>query len=339
MGFKEKLKKMSPVFRSRDIILDNINSLSSKIDSINRRIDILDEKNEYLFWLSQINKSRINDLELKKEVFMLMPKPTGDLRKIQIAEDSILKRIKAICKENDIEFFLSDGTLLGAVRHHGFIPWDDDIDISMMRDEFLKFEKAIKNDSFIELKRYYCYYSYHDSNTLLKVKYKNNESVFVDIFVFDYIECCDKNIKKIVDKYNEINNAFHKELADCLLDKGYTDFYINNNYVPKYLPDMDPVFDELFQKYYSNFSEIGNGSYICQSIDVKNTFPDYGKLLPYNHYFPLSKNNVLFEDDYYDCFKNYYDYLEVHYGDIWKLPKNLFSHHLYEIKTSEINTN
>lgn len=65
-----------------------------------------------------------------------MPKT---LRKLQLLQLEILRDIDLVCRENDITYYLTYGTLLGAVRHGGFIPWDDDVDIAMYRDDYDRF--------------------------------------------------------------------------------------------------------------------------------------------------------------------------------------------------------
>ena len=61
------------------------------------------------------------------------------LRRLQIAELGILEAIDRVCRENGIMYFIDSGTVLGARRHGGFIPWDDDIDLGMPRDDFERF--------------------------------------------------------------------------------------------------------------------------------------------------------------------------------------------------------
>lgn len=66
--------------------------------------------------------------------------PEGsDLRRMQLRMLDMLKEIDEICKKYDIPYWLSDGTLLGCIRHGGFIPWDDDLDIQMLKKDYIRF--------------------------------------------------------------------------------------------------------------------------------------------------------------------------------------------------------
>ncbi len=65
----------------------------------------------------------------------------SELREIQLTELSMLKDVAAFCDKNDIHYYLSSGSLLGAARHAGFIPWDDDIDICMDAKDYRQFVK------------------------------------------------------------------------------------------------------------------------------------------------------------------------------------------------------
>lgn len=97
------------------------------------------------------------------------------LRRLQMAELEIFKAIKAICEQNNIRYYLSSGTLLGAVRHRGFIPWDDDMDICMPRPDYNRF-RDIAQDLLPD--EYFCIdYRDRDTNdfsvgTMLKVASK-----------------------------------------------------------------------------------------------------------------------------------------------------------------------
>ena len=68
------------------------------------------------------------------------------LRQLQRVELELLVEADRICRKNNICYTMTGGTLLGAVRHGGFIPWDDDADIAMMRSEYEQFKKACEED-------------------------------------------------------------------------------------------------------------------------------------------------------------------------------------------------
>ncbi len=66
------------------------------------------------------------------------------IRKVQLLQLDMVKRLHAVCEENDLRYIVLNGTLLGAVRHKGFIPWDDDLDIALLRPDYEKLLELLK---------------------------------------------------------------------------------------------------------------------------------------------------------------------------------------------------
>lgn len=141
------------------------------------------------------------------------------LRRVQLIELDILSEVDRICRQHQIDYFLDAGTALGAVRHGGFIPWDDDIDIGMLRADYEKF-LLVAPDAFGEgffLQNYatdkapIMFSKVHKTGTTF-VEYRLRnlpiaKGIFIDIFPYDYLPAEEtaawEHIKRCADLYRK----------------------------------------------------------------------------------------------------------------------------------------
>ena len=124
-----------------------------------------------------------------------MYKKIETIEEIQAISLSILIKFDKFCREHNLRYSLAAGTMLGAIRHKGFIPWDDDIDVLMPRpdyDEFIHYHGGIcEGLSVINLENmeipYFAYSKLIDDNTVLieSIRIKNQRGVGIDIFPVD----------------------------------------------------------------------------------------------------------------------------------------------------------
>ena len=123
------------------------------------------------------------------------------LRDAQMLMVDILKEVHSICEKHGIKYFLDGGTLLGAVRHKGFIPWDDDMDIGMLREDYDRFLKIAKDelpeylflqtfetDDKYDIYQVPCKIRYNGTILIEKDIAENDEmhnGVYIDVFPYD----------------------------------------------------------------------------------------------------------------------------------------------------------
>ena len=120
----------------------------------------------------------------------------------------ILVDVAKFCEENSIVYYLGCGTLLGAIRHKGFIPWDDDIDIMIPRNEYKRFLDKYKSDNYRLLKPsegVFFYAKVYDTRTVVYESMFDKDKVkpigvSIDIFPLDGIVNDEKIVNKIVNK-------------------------------------------------------------------------------------------------------------------------------------------
>lgn len=122
----------------------------------------------------------------------------NELRKLQMCELLIADEIKRVCEKNNIRYFIVAGTLLGAVRHGGFIPWDDDMDFGMLREDYDRFvevcQKELSPDYVLQTwdtdENYpFSFGKLRLNNTHIMESFSSpsnsHDGIFVDIFPFD----------------------------------------------------------------------------------------------------------------------------------------------------------
>lgn len=268
------------------------------------------------------------------------------LRKAQLAQLEMAKKVKEICDANGIQYFLDSGTLLGAVRHQGFIPWDDDLDIGMLRKDYDKFisiaQEALGDQYFLQtwdtddhywgtyakIRKIGTVYREEASKGLL-----THNELFIDIFPFDYFPQGGIRLKimqtkiKIYAKGMTIKAGLYPWLYDIPFVKKCLSVIKN---IPAFL--LCCLSRETI-KHKCVAAMTAYNKRGTKNIDVESG-PQAGMyLLPadcFDHTVEL-----LFEDEYFKCPQGYQEVLKRYYGDYMTLPpeeKRKSVHNVIEAK-------
>lgn len=272
---------------------------------------------------------------------------TKVLRDVQLVQLDILIEFDRICKIHGIKYQLFSGTLIGAIRHNGFIPWDDDIDIAMIRSDYDKFLKACEShlspDYFLQNyntdPKYYRQFSrIRKNNTLyLQEGYKDidmHHGIFIDIFPLDYV-LPDSYIEKIRCKFlqillrlNRIRNQGISPNSNTKKKILATMVKISNLIIPK------PFFDSMKTRIMRLF-ENKNTGYLNHLSNGTSKEKFHRFLMREEEFYDVI--DWEFEGIKFPIPRNYHDILIRAYGDYMKLPpKELRKPHhgIIEIKTN-----
>lgn len=252
------------------------------------------------------------------ERFFKTDKPMNPISpsEIKSIELSILEHIDKTCRENGIRYFLSYGTLLGAVRHKGFIPWDDDIDICILRPDYEKFMKlASESDTRFRLlhlstdkKYYYEFAKVVDSKTQVfneGLLPNENEGVWVDIFPIDKVSYLRRTQRFLV-----------KVALACRILSVYRKFPAKHSRLWHPIWLASKLIGPRFFLHVTDFlskhgKDSGTVGYIASNGDAKYCFG--------SEIFAESVS-LPFEDKTFPAPKEYDRYLTCLYGDYMQLP-------------------
>ncbi len=236
--------------------------------------------------------------------------------------------LRNICEENSLQLFMGGGTLLGAVRHKGFIPWDDDIDFYMRRDDYDKLIRIMQLSNSTSRYKLYChelnkdynypYAKYVDTSSILYEKGCNcgvELGLYVDIFPIDGLGNTYSEAKKQMRKmflYNSLIVSLSIDLwrKEASLAKNLAVFMLK-------IVALCYGKDRLYRK----ISKIAhdcpyrNSAYVGQYMEATGDKRIFNKESVYSRLIPMQ-----FEGEKFLGMENFDLYLKQTYGDYMTLP-------------------
>ena len=245
------------------------------------------------------------------------------LDQIHEVELEIMDEFVRICQKHNLQYFLTGGTMLGAIRHKGFIPWDDDIDVGMTRKDYELFIKYAKEEldtkyfldchetnkeyylPFAKIKKNNTIFDEEDSHHL-----NNHKGIFIDIIPFENAKNSDSINQKIqaIIVRNITETMFYKKKIRKLNKTRHPILTLAFSIIPNY---------ELMklQKYISMINKDDNSEYM---VALAGTYAYQKETMPRNVFLPTKKTK--FENKEYLGMNKPEEYLTKIFGNYMELP-------------------
>ena len=260
-----------------------------------------------------------------------------DIREIQQMELGIMEYIHEACQKIGVKYFLAYGSLIGAVRHKGFIPWDDDMDICMLREDYEKLQDYLiaNPDERYEVMSYknnlnyvYPFMKVQDNHTYLleeDVRIDSNMGIYVDIFPVDGYED-DVQFK------NKMTKLIKKRQLSCYTFKGITNTKSVLNSLLRYVSVIIFYFTNT-NKYVAQIEELAKSRKVSDYEQVDYLiYKDMNKPVWRREWLEQVTTGT-FEGKEFTIPKNYHEILTSDYGDYMQLPpvEQRVSHHDFKL--------
>ena len=288
------------------------------LDNLSKRIENLERKIECMFVL---NSSTSNTFESRRShCFKQLPKLDNKIIKLQQLALESFSYFQKICSDNDIQYWISFGTLLGAYRHDGFIPWDDDFDVQIKRSDLDKLIKLSNREEY----------------SIKRKIWKNGDYGIVYSFIHEGI--CNVDIMPI----DDCTNSTYEELQSILVLKRskmkekLKTLYSTINWSEEstYIEDLPKDIIDKFNTIYSEstlFEKANSDSkYIVGGIECQDDV-----CIIYERKFVFPLNTHIFENIIVPmpcCPENI---LEIVYGNYMKIPDDFYIPKHNELLLSE----
>lgn len=239
----------------------------------------------------------------------------------------MLVKFDKICEDNGLTYFLDSGTALGAVRHQGFIPWDDDVDVGMPREDYNKllelgkkglpdnlFVQTYKNDPaymmpFAKVRLGNTYFP-EQADYVEKLKY---QGIYIDVFPFDKVP---DNVQKAIcvikrSRFFYFLTVFSRR--DYLGEKKIVQLF--SNMLHRLPCKLLLWFNEIYDKYCIRYNKRKSHTWtcFCWRMSQGNTF-----LFDESELFPPKK--IVFEGKPVNIMNDYHTYLSKMFGNYMELP-------------------